>query len=79
MEVSKKGYLDNAGQLSSDLIIRQKEPSNLETPFNGIDFYFGHEGEYDVRAYARPQRQSPWHIHIFTRRKIGARPSQSQQ
>jgi hypothetical protein len=40
MEGSKKHYVDNAAQYSSaGLIIRQKEPKNLEAPFDRIDSY----------------------------------------
>jgi hypothetical protein len=40
MERSKTKYLDNTAQLSSaGLIIRQKEPRNLESPFDQIDSY----------------------------------------
>jgi hypothetical protein len=38
MEDSKKHYINKAGQSSSvGLIIRQKEPTNLETPFDQLD------------------------------------------
>src|SRR5258707_13271533 len=40
MERSKTQYVDNTAQLSSaGLIIRQKEPRNLESPFDQIDSY----------------------------------------
>src|SRR4030081_459117 len=40
MEGSKKHYVDNINQFSSaGLIIRQKEPKNLEAPFDRIDSY----------------------------------------
>jgi hypothetical protein len=40
MERSKTQYVDNTAQLSSaGLIIRQKEPKNLESPFDRIDSY----------------------------------------
>jgi hypothetical protein len=38
MERSKTQYVDNTAKLSSaGLIIRQKEPKNLEAPFDRID------------------------------------------
>ena len=40
MEGSKKHYINKAGQSSSvGLIIRQKEPNNLETPLNQLDAF----------------------------------------
>jgi DMSO/TMAO reductase YedYZ molybdopterin-dependent catalytic subunit len=40
MEGSKAGYVDNTNQLfSAGLTIRQKEPKNLEAPFDRIDSY----------------------------------------
>jgi hypothetical protein len=41
MEGSKKHDVDNTSRFSSaGLIIRQKEPKNLEAPFDRIDSYF---------------------------------------
>jgi hypothetical protein len=40
MEGSKTRYVDNTSQLlSAGLTIRQKEPKNLEAPFDPIDSY----------------------------------------
>jgi len=40
MEGSKKPYFDaSASSFSAGLIIRQKEPRNLESPFDRIDSY----------------------------------------
>jgi hypothetical protein len=40
MEGSKKQYADDISQFSSaGMIIRQKEPKNLEAPFDQIDSY----------------------------------------
>ena len=40
MEGSKPNYVDNTSQLfSAGLTIRQKEPKNLESPFDRIDSY----------------------------------------
>jgi len=45
MQHSKTQYLDNPAQLSSaGLIIRQKEPKNLEAPFDRIDSYLTPRG-----------------------------------
>ncbi len=39
MEGSQKHYGDKVRQsFSAGLIIRQKEPTNLETPFDQVDF-----------------------------------------
>jgi DMSO/TMAO reductase YedYZ molybdopterin-dependent catalytic subunit len=52
MEGSKKHYVDNAAQYSSaGLIIRQKEPKNLEAPFDRIDSYLTPTELFYVRSH----------------------------
>src|SRR3954447_13733620 len=52
MEGSKKQYLDNTAQLSSaGLIIRQKEPRNLESPFDQIDSYLTPTELFYIRSH----------------------------
>ena len=61
MEGSKKHYVDhyvdNAAQFSSaGLIIRQKEPKNLEAPFDRIDSYLTPTGLFYIRTNAGRRR-----------------------
>src|SRR5258707_3687825 len=52
MEDSKKQYVDNTAQLSSaGLIIRQKEPKNLEAPFDRIDSYLTPAELFYIRSH----------------------------
>src|SRR5215207_9610780 len=52
MEGSKKYYGDNTAQLSSPgLIIRQKEPRNLEAPFDRIDSYLTPTELFYIRSH----------------------------
>src|SRR5712675_64598 len=52
MEGSKKHYVDNTAQFSSaGLIIRQKEPKNLEAPFDQIDSYLTPTGLFYIRSH----------------------------
>jgi DMSO/TMAO reductase YedYZ molybdopterin-dependent catalytic subunit len=52
MENSKTQYLDNTAQLSSaGLIIRQKEPRNLESPFDQIDSYLTPSELFYIRSH----------------------------
>src|SRR5712672_4089418 len=52
MERSKTQYLDNTAQLSSaGLIIRQKEPRNLESPFDQIDSYLTPSELFHIRSH----------------------------
>src|ERR1700754_2875413 len=52
MEGSKKQDLGNICQLSSGgLIIRQKEPKNLETPFDRIDSYLTPTELFYIRSH----------------------------
>src|ERR1700754_3703535 len=52
MEGSKKQDLGNICQLSSGgLIIRQKEPKNLETPFDGIESYLTPTELFYIRSH----------------------------
>ena len=52
MDGSKKRYVDNAAQFSSaGLIIRQKEPKNLETPFDRIDSYLTPTELFYIRSH----------------------------
>jgi DMSO/TMAO reductase YedYZ molybdopterin-dependent catalytic subunit len=52
MERSKTQYVDNAAQLSSaGLIIRQKEPRNLESPFDQIDSYLTPTELFYIRSH----------------------------
>ncbi len=52
MEDSKKQYVDNTAQLSSaGLIIRQKEPKNLEAPFDRIDSYLTPTELFYIRSH----------------------------
>src|SRR5258708_14489847 len=52
MEGSKKHYVDNTAQFSSaGLIIRQKEPKNLEAPFDRIDSYLTPTGLFYIRSH----------------------------
>jgi DMSO/TMAO reductase YedYZ molybdopterin-dependent catalytic subunit len=52
MEGSKKHYVDNAAQYSSaGLIIRQKEPKNLEAPFDQINSYLTPTELFYIRSH----------------------------
>src|SRR5882762_10661705 len=52
MERSKTQYVDNAAQFSSaGLIIRQKEPKNLEAPFDRIDSYLTPTELFYIRSH----------------------------
>src|ERR1700730_13054324 len=52
MEGSKKHYADAADQLSSTgMIIRQKEPKNLEAPFDRIDSYLTPAELFYIRSH----------------------------
>ena len=61
MEGSKKHYVDNATQFSSaGLIIRQKEPKNLEAPFDRIDSYLTPTELFYIRShFPTPNRTAP--------------------
>src|SRR5712672_3334666 len=52
MEGSKRHYVDNAARYSSaGLIIRQKEPKNLEAPFDRIDSYLTPTELFYIRSH----------------------------
>ncbi|MEA2910568.1 MAG: hypothetical protein QOJ15_2649 [Bradyrhizobium sp.] len=52
MEGSKRHYVDNNSPLSSaGLIIRQKEPKNLEAPFDRIDSYLTPTELFYIRSH----------------------------
>src|ERR1700736_2762298 len=52
MEGSKTRYLDNPSSFSSaGLIIRQKEPKNLEAPFDRIDSYLTPTELFYIRSH----------------------------
>jgi DMSO/TMAO reductase YedYZ molybdopterin-dependent catalytic subunit len=52
MQSSDKGYLDNTAPFSSaGLIIRQKEPRNLEAPFDRIDSYLTPTELFYIRSH----------------------------
>jgi DMSO/TMAO reductase YedYZ molybdopterin-dependent catalytic subunit len=52
MEGSKKRYLDNTAPFASaGLIIRQKEPRNLEAPFDRIDSYLTPTELFYIRSH----------------------------
>jgi DMSO/TMAO reductase YedYZ molybdopterin-dependent catalytic subunit len=52
MERSKTQYVDNTSQFSSaGLIIRQKEPKNLEAPFERIDSYLTPTELFYIRSH----------------------------
>jgi len=52
MEGSKKNYVAPASQFSSSgLIIRQKEPKNLEAPFDQIDSYLTPTELFYIRSH----------------------------
>src|SRR4030081_1594601 len=52
MEGSKEQYVDNTAQFSSaGLIIRQKEPKNLEAPFDRIDSYLTPTELFYIRSH----------------------------
>jgi DMSO/TMAO reductase YedYZ molybdopterin-dependent catalytic subunit len=52
MERPKRLHVDNAGQFSpAGLIVRQKEPDNLETPFDRIDSYLTPTELFYIRSH----------------------------
>ncbi|HKC33206.1 MAG TPA: molybdopterin-dependent oxidoreductase, partial [Xanthobacteraceae bacterium] len=52
MEGSKRNYVDTASQFSSaGLVIRQKEPKNLEAPFDPIDSYLTPTELFYIRSH----------------------------
>src|SRR3954447_14474839 len=52
MESSDKRYLDNTGLFSpAGLIVRQKEPKNLETPFDRLDSYLTPTELFYIRSH----------------------------
>ena len=52
MEGSKRHYVDNNSPFSSaGLIIRQKEPKNLEAPFDRIDSYLTPTELFYIRSH----------------------------
>jgi DMSO/TMAO reductase YedYZ molybdopterin-dependent catalytic subunit len=52
MEGSKRHYVDNTAQFSSTgLIIRQKEPRNLEAPFDRLDSYLTPTELFYIRSH----------------------------
>jgi DMSO/TMAO reductase YedYZ molybdopterin-dependent catalytic subunit len=52
MERSKADYVDNTGQLASaGLTIRQKEPKNLEAPFDRIDSFLTPTELFYIRSH----------------------------
>src|SRR5712675_2855969 len=52
VEGSNKHYVDNSAELSSvGLIIRQKEPKNLEAPFDRIDSYLTPTKLFYIRSH----------------------------
>src|SRR5215204_6884942 len=52
MEGSKKDYVDNTARFASaGLIIRQKEPKNLEAPFDRIDSYLTPTELFYIRSH----------------------------
>src|SRR5712664_2555725 len=52
MEGSKKQYVDETRQSSPvGLIIRQKEPTNLEMPFDQVDSYLTPTGLFYIRSH----------------------------
>ena len=52
MEGSNRHYVDNSAELSSvGMIIRQKEPKNLEAPFDRIDSYLTPTELFYIRSH----------------------------
>src|SRR5258705_506205 len=52
VEGSNKHYVDNSAELSSaGMIIRQKEPKNLEAPFDRIDSYLTPTELFYIRSH----------------------------
>src|SRR5947208_14392944 len=52
MESSDKRYLDNTGLFSpAGLIVRQKEPKNLEAPFDRLDSYLTPTELFYIRSH----------------------------
>jgi DMSO/TMAO reductase YedYZ molybdopterin-dependent catalytic subunit len=67
MERSKTQYVDNTAQLSSaGLIIRQKEPKNLESPFDRIDSYLTPTELFYIRSHfpIPSLDRASYHLHI---------------
>src|SRR5258708_8679820 len=52
MDGSRKRYVDTTNQfLSAGLVIRQKEPKNLEAPFDQIDSYLTPSQLFYIRSH----------------------------
>jgi DMSO/TMAO reductase YedYZ molybdopterin-dependent catalytic subunit len=51
MEDSKRHYVDHTPYSSAGLIIRQKEPKNLETPFDRLDSYLTPTELFYIRSH----------------------------
>jgi DMSO/TMAO reductase YedYZ molybdopterin-dependent catalytic subunit len=51
MQYSEKRYADNAQDSSPGLIIRQKEPKNLESPFDRLDSYLTPTELFYIRSH----------------------------
>jgi hypothetical protein len=51
MEGSKRHYVDHTPQFSAGLIIRQKEPRNLEAPFDRINSYLTPTELFYIRSH----------------------------
>jgi len=52
MDGSRTHYVDNTSEFSSaGLTIRQKEPKNLEAPFDRIDSYLTPTGLFYIRSH----------------------------
>ncbi len=52
MKGSNRHYVDNSAELSSvGMIIRQKEPKNLEAPFDRIDSYLTPTELFYIRSH----------------------------
>jgi DMSO/TMAO reductase YedYZ molybdopterin-dependent catalytic subunit len=67
MEGSKKHYIGHSAQFSSaGLIIRQKEPNNLETPFDRIDSYLTPTELFYIRShFAAPKLDlASYRLHV---------------
>src|ERR1700731_4344624 len=67
MEASKTQYADDISQFSSaGLIIRQKEPKNLEAPFDRIDSYLTPNELFYIRSHfpAPSLDRASYRLHI---------------
>src|SRR5205085_5187370 len=51
MEDSKRHYVDHTPHSSAGLIIRQKEPKNLEAPFDRLDSYLTPTELFYIRSH----------------------------